>query len=132
MTRRQAAKVFAVEVKQIEGDEGQALRMPFQRLAELPDVGLAILVGGDHLAIKDRRLGWQLRGLVRYVLISLRPVVTAPRVDGRLAAIDDDLAAVSIVFDFVNPSVALWRSLNQRRQLRLDEEQPLTQTRPEN
>ena len=45
--------------------------------------------------------------------------------------IDDDLAAVAVIFDFINPSVALWRSVNQRRQLRLDEEEPLTQKRPE-
>ena len=43
----------------------------------------------------------------------------------RLAALDDEFGPIAIVFDFVNPAVALGRIVHQRRQLKLDKRKPV-------
>ena len=42
-----------------------------------------------------------------------RPVEAAPRQSARLAALDDELCAIAIMFDFVNPAVAFRRRVGR-------------------
>jgi hypothetical protein len=45
-------------------------------------------------------------------------------IDSRFAILDHNLRAVSIVFDLVNPMLALGRLIDRGRELRLDESKP--------
>jgi hypothetical protein len=47
--------------------------------------------------------------------------MSIPAKDTHLAALDHYLSAVAIVFDFVNPVLALWRLFDRGSKLRLDE-----------
>jgi hypothetical protein len=50
--------------------------------------------------------------------------MSIPAKDTHLAALNHHLRAVAIVFDFVNPVLALWRLIGRRSKLWLDEPEP--------
>jgi hypothetical protein len=62
----------------------------------------------------------------RHHLTSCIPLNVVPVAgeDTRLPSLNHHLRAVAIVFDFVNPVLALWRLIDRRSKLWLDEPEP--------
>jgi hypothetical protein len=53
--------------------------------------------------------------------IAVAPIMSIPAKDTHLAALNHYLGAVAIVFDFVNPVLALWRLIDRGSKLWFDE-----------
>ena len=124
LDQRPRAQILAVEIEQVEADEDQPLRLPAHRGSKRREIRQAGLVHDDDLAVDDRRLHRQLGGRLDDRPVLVGPVEAAPCEGARLAALDQQLGAVAVIFDFVKPAVALGRRLDQRRQLKLDEPEP--------
>ena len=56
--------------------------------------------------------------------ITVAPIISIAREDTRLSSLKQHLAAIAIVFDFVNPVLALWRLIDRGSKLWLDEPEP--------
>ena len=56
--------------------------------------------------------------------IAVGPIMPVTREHTRLAALKQHLAPITVVLDFVNPVLALWRLIDRGGKLRLDEAKP--------
>jgi hypothetical protein len=56
--------------------------------------------------------------------IAVAPIVSIAGEDTRPTSLKQQLAAIAVVFDFVNPVLAFGRLIDRRSKLRLDEREP--------
>src|SRR3954451_21075701 len=95
------AEVYAVQPREIEGEENEAVLVASTKVRlKFGEVG-ALFVDDDHLPVHD--------GLTRDVegpgnaRKPVDPVVAVPGEGLTVVAVDVELDAVAVVFDFVNP-----------------------------
>lgn len=81
----------------------------------------APLVQDDHLTVQDGGPAQQCGGRIGNPGIVARPVVAPARIGAYHVTLQDELRAIAVVLDFVNPFAALWRLIGQARELRWDE-----------
>jgi hypothetical protein len=81
----------------------------------------AVAVLDNGLSINDCRLAGKLGGGSNDRGISVAPIMTIAAKDAHLTALDHNLRAVAVVFDFMNPVLPLWRLIDRGSKLRLDE-----------
>jgi hypothetical protein len=58
--------------------------------------------------------------------IAVAPIKSVARQHTRFAALKQYLAAISVILNFVNPVLALWRLIDRRRKLGLNEFEPFS------
>jgi hypothetical protein len=108
-------------MQQIEGIEDDAMGLgSYDRVKRL-EVRTAIAILDYSLTINDCRLAVETSSSADDAGIAVAPIISIPAKDTHLAAINHHLGAVAIVFDFVNPVLALWRLIGWGSKLRLDE-----------
>ena len=95
----------------------------YGRLKRL-EVGTAIAILDYSLTINDCRLAGKTSGSANDARIAVAPIMFIPSKDTHLAALNHHLRAVAIVFDFVNPVLALWRLIDRGSKLGLEESEP--------
>ena len=97
-----------------------------RRMAELKclEVGSAVAVLDNGLTINDCRLAAEMSSSADDRGIAVAPIISIAGEDTRLASLKQHLRAVAIVFDFVNPMLALWRLIDRGSKLGLDEPEP--------
>ena len=117
---RLPAQILAIEVQEIEGKEHEPVRRRVDRRSKGIEVGEAVLVLDDHLAIDQGRFAGQPGASIDHPLIGRRPVIAVPGEGADLAAIDDDQGAIAIIFDLVNPALPGRRLRDEGREFRLD------------
>jgi hypothetical protein len=83
---------------------------------------VAILDNG--LTIDNCRLAFEVRCRANERWITVGPIKSIASEDPRLPALNQHLAAVAIVFDFMNPVLPLWRLIDEGWKLWLDESEP--------
>ena len=99
-----------------------------QRIAErsVAEIGQAGLVHDDGLAVDDRRLQPAASPPPRRSADTSRSSRWPLRVNARAWPRSMiSCGAIAVIFDFVNPAVALGRVVDQRRQLELDKRKPV-------
>src|SRR4029077_3328594 len=89
--------------------------------AESIEVRSAVAVLDNGLTIDDCRLAFEVRGSADDRGITVAPIKSIKGEDPRLPALNQHLAAIAIVFDFVNPMLALRRLIDRGGELGLDE-----------
>ena len=114
-------QILAIEVQEIEGKEHEPVRRRVDGRAEGIEVGDAVLVLDDHLAIDQGGLAGQLAAGIDHPLIGPRPVIAVAGEGADLAAIDDDQGAIAVILDLVNPALPGRRLRDEGREFRLDE-----------
>ena len=75
---RPSPQILAIEVQEIEGKEHQPVRRRVDRRAEGIEVGEAVLVLNDHLAIDDGTLAGQPAADLDHPAVGPRPVIAVP------------------------------------------------------
>ena len=75
----------------------------------------------NGLTINDRGFAAKVGSGTNDRGITVAPIMSVPAKDTHLAALNHHLSAVAIVFDFVNPMLALWRLIDRGSKLWLDE-----------
>jgi len=80
---------------------------------------VAVLDNG--LSINDCRLAAEVGSGTDDRWISVAPIISIASEDTGFSSLNQHLGAIAIVFDFVNPVLALWRLLDRRSKPRLDE-----------
>ena len=80
-----------------------------------------VAVLDDGLTINDCRLAFEVRGSADDRGITVAPIKSITCEDARSPALNQHLAAIAIVFDFVNPMLALRRLIDRGSELGLDE-----------
>jgi hypothetical protein len=76
---------------------------------------------GHGLTINDCRFAGEVGGGTDDRGIAVAPIMSVASEDTCLPSLNDHLRAVAIVFDFVNPVLALWWLIDQGGKLWLDE-----------
>jgi hypothetical protein len=94
-------------VQEIEGEEHDPVRRLVNGRAQGIEVGDAILVLDDDLAIKNGGLAGELAGSFDNSAIWSRPVPAMSGQGFNLVLVDDHQGAVAVLLDLVNPG---WRS----------------------
>ena len=84
-------------------------------------VGEAVLVLDDDLAVDKGRLALEFEAGLDHAPVLVAPVMAAAGECAYVAAIDPQQSAEAVVFDFVNPAVALGRLGGEDRHLGSDE-----------
>ena len=94
-----------------------------RRMAELEglEVRSAVSVLHNGLTINDCRLAAEVGSSADDAGIAVAPIMSIPAKDTHLAALNHHLRAIAIVFDFVNPVLALGRLIDRGSKLGLDE-----------
>jgi hypothetical protein len=119
LQERAASQVLTVEVEKVEGKEHQPVRRRVDSRAQGMEIGDAVLVLDDHLAIDQSRFAGQPGAGIDNPLIGPRPVIAVAGEGTDLATFDDDQGAVTIVLDLVNPALAGWRLRDNGREFGL-------------
>ena len=83
---------------------------------------MAVLDNG--LTINDCRLAAEVGSGTDDRWITVAPIISIAGEDTGLSSLNQHLAAIAIVFDFVNPVLALWWLIDQGSKLGLDEPEP--------
>ena len=83
---------------------------------------MAVLDNG--LTINDCRLAAEVGSGTDDRWITVAPIISVAGEDTGFPSLNQHLGAIAIVFDFVNPVLALWRLIDQRRKLWLDKPEP--------
>jgi hypothetical protein len=115
------AKVLAIEMEQIEGIEDYALGLPPHSEAQCLKVRNTVTVLDNGLTINNCGLAAEIGSGTDDGGETVSPIVSIPAKDTHLAAIKHHLRAITIVFDFVNPVLALRRLIDRGSKLWLDE-----------
>ena len=118
---RLSSQIMAVEVQEIEGKEHEPVRRRVDGRSKGIEIGDAVLILDDHLAIDQGRFAGQLAASIDHPPIGPRPVITVAGEGSDLAAIDDYQGAIAVVFDLVNPALPCRRFRDEGREFRLDE-----------
>ncbi len=71
---RRGAKVHAAEKQQVEGEEGQPTTASPDRTLDHREVGTALFVKRDHLAVDDGRLATEPFGSIDHTAVVVGPV----------------------------------------------------------
>ena len=117
-----AAKVAAVEVEEVERHEDEAARPPAGKLASKGfEIGKAARILDDHLAVDDRASALEPGGDVEDRAVEMAPVVPSPRIGAAIAAAQDELGPVAVIFELVKPLAARRRFPDEGRHHGLDE-----------
>ena len=82
-----------------------------------------VFVLDNGLTINDRGFAAKVGSGTNDRGITVAPIMSVPAKDTHLAALNHHLRAVAIVFDFMNPVLALWRLIDRRSKLWLDKSQ---------
>ena len=90
-------------MQEIEGKEHDPVRRRVDGRAESIEVGDAVLVLDDHLAIEHGGLTGQLAAGIDNPFIGPRPVIAVAGEGSDLTSVGNDDRAIAIVFDLVNP-----------------------------
>lgn len=123
------AQIVAIEVQEIERDKVQVVLPAGDRLAQFREVGQALVVEHNDLAVDDRAFGAEACRLLHQVAIFRRPVMPVTGVDPGAVLVDDELRAVAVELDLMNPVFTLRRLLHKGRHQWLDELQTHELTR---
>ena len=83
---------------------------------------MAVLDNG--LTINDCRLAAEVGSGTDDRGIPVTPIISIASEDTGFSSLNQHLGAITIVFDFVNPVLALWWLINQGGKLGLDEPEP--------
>ena len=83
---------------------------------------MAVLDNG--LTINDCRLAAEVGSGTDDRGITVTPIISIASEDTGFSSLNQHLGAIAIVFDFVNPVLALWWLINQGGKLGLDEPEP--------
>jgi hypothetical protein len=111
-------------MEQIEGIEDDAVGSDsYGRLKRLKVRG-PVFVLDDGLTINDCRFAAEIGSGTDDGGETVAPIVSIPAKDTHLPALNPYLRAVAIVFNFVNPVLALWRLIDRGSKLRLNEPEP--------
>ena len=84
-------------------------------------VGTAVAILDDGLTINDCGFAAEIGSGANDARIAVTPIISVAAKDTRFAALNHHLRAVAIVFDFVNPVLALWWLIDRGGKLWLDE-----------
>jgi hypothetical protein len=91
----------------------------YGRLKRL-EVRTTIAILHDSLTINDCGFAAETGSSANDAGIAVAPIMSIPAKDTRLAALNHHLRAVAIVFDFMNPVLALRRLIDRGSKMRLD------------
>src|SRR5205085_3587644 len=117
-----ATKVAAIEMEEVERDEDETLRVLSAELAaQGVEVGLAARPLDDDFAVEDGAPAVERTGLVEDGSIKAAPVQARAGQGTYPVAIDDQLGAVAVIFELVQPVVAFGGFFGEGRGHRLDE-----------
>src|SRR6476646_8693359 len=109
---------------QIEGIEEDVVGLlPQGRLQGL-EVRSTVITLHNCLAIDNCRLTAEVGSSADDRGITVAPIISIACEDTRLPSLKQHLAAIAIMFDFVNPVLPLWRLIDRGSKLRLDEPEP--------
>jgi hypothetical protein len=89
-----------------------------------PKIRTAIAILDDSLTINDCRFTAEFCSGTDNAGITVAPIMSIPAKDTHLAALNHHLGSVAIVFDFVNPVLALWWLFDRTGKPRLNEPEP--------
>jgi hypothetical protein len=118
------AEVPTVEMEQIKRIEDDVVGFPLHGRAKRLEVGDTLAILHDGLTIDNCRLAAKVGGGADDRGITVAPIISVTGEDTCFAALNQHLAAVAIVFDFVNPVFPLWRLFDRGSKLWLDEPEP--------
>jgi hypothetical protein len=76
---------------------------------------------GYGLTIENGRLAFQGACRASDGRKAISPIVAVARKHAHIVSLDQHLAAIAVMLDFVNPVLALWWLIDQGRKLWLDE-----------
>ena len=118
---RASPQILAVEVQEIEGKEHDPVRRLVDSRAQGIEVGDAVLVLDDDLAIDHGRFAGQLGAGLDHPAIGPGPVPAMAGEGTDLAVIDDDQGAIAVMLDLVNPALSGGWFRHKRGDFRPDE-----------
>lgn len=111
-------------MQEIERHQIEILRAPGDRRAQRMEVRQTGFVGNNRLPFDDEAFGFDRLRLRGERSIFGRPVYSGLGVEADAVSILDELGAIAVEFDFVAPSVALGRLLDELGLHRTNEGQP--------
>jgi hypothetical protein len=106
LQQRGSPEILAVEMEKIEGKEHDAVWCLVNGRAERVEIGDAVLVLDDDLAVDQRCLAGKLGAGVDHAAIWSGPVPATSREGSDLALVDNDQGAVAVMLDLVNPALS--------------------------
>jgi hypothetical protein len=120
-------QILAVEVQEIEGEEHKPVRRRVDSRSKGIEIGDAVLVLDDHLAIDQGRFAGQPGARLDHPPIGPRLIIAVAgkgadhaAIDDEQGAIDDEQGAIAVIFDLVNPALPGRRLRDKVREFRLD------------
>src|SRR6476659_8086302 len=116
-------------MKQIEGIKDDAIGSDSHGRLKRLKVRGPVFVLDVGLSINDCRFAAETSSSTNDAGITVAPIMSIPAKDTRLAALNHHLRAVAIMFDFVNPVLALRRLIDRGSNLRLDKPEPTRYTK---
>src|SRR5262249_9248012 len=119
---RSAPEVMAVEMKEIEGKEGEApLIVRAECLLQRTEAGVSLLVQDDHLPAEGERVGGGRLDRSDQAPDPVRPVLTGARQQAGPLGVAAAIDAIAVELDFVDPVPAVRWTLHRRCELRWNE-----------
>jgi hypothetical protein len=107
-------------MQQIEGVEDDAIGLPTHSRPERLKVRGPVFVLDDGFTVNDCCFAAETGSGTNDAGMVVAPIISIPAKDTHLATLNHHLRAVAIVFDFVNPVLALWRLLDRGSKLWLE------------
>ena len=109
-------------MQQVKREENDAVGLLSQ--LKCLEVGSAMAILHYGFAINDRRFALEVGSGADDRGIPVAPIISISAEHMRLTALNHQLRAVAIMLDFVNPVLPLWRLIDGRSNLWLDEPEP--------
>ena len=121
LLHRSRAQVAPAQVDEVERHQHQPLRRPCDRPLKRVEVGPPLGVLDDHLPVDQRLADSERRRRLDQRPVFRCPVVPGPAERPRLSAGDRDLRPEPVIFELVQPFVAVGRRIDERRKHRSKE-----------
>src|SRR5262245_32983332 len=110
-------------MQQVKREENDAVGLLPQCRLKCVKVRSAMAILHYGFAINDRRFALEVGSGADDRGIAVAPIISI-RLNTRLTALNQQLEAVAIMLDLVNPVLPLWRLIDGRSKLWLDEPEP--------
>src|SRR5262249_40819234 len=111
-------------MQQVKREENDAVGLLPQCRLKCVKVRSAMAILHDGFAINDRRFALEVGSGADDRGIAVAPIISISAEHTRLTALNQQLEAVAIMLDFVNPVLPLWRLIDGRSKLWLGEPEP--------
>jgi hypothetical protein len=121
LNQRGFAEVLPIEMKEIERKQHQPMSGLMDRRTQGIEIGDAIFILDDELAIDQGRLAGELGSSIDDALVGSGPVSAMAREGPHSALVDDDQRAIAIMLDLVNPALSGGRLRDEGRDFRRNE-----------